>query len=87
MRTMEQAVAEMMADLAKGPLVYRDAGGYVFTDREQPGFTYDITDAQCLDAGSALRWVAHMARKSRVTEGHIEQFALLAAERFGGRFP
>lgn len=84
---MDQAVAEMMADLRQGPLVFRDADWYVFIDRDQPGFTYEITDAQCEDAGSALRWVAHMAQKSWVTERHIEQFALLAAERFGGCYP
>lgn len=87
MQTIQSAVDEMLADLERGPLVYRDASGYVLTDRDQPGFTYDIADFQCEDAGSALRWVAHMAQKSWITTRHLEQFARLAAERFGGRFP
>lgn len=85
--TMEQALAEMLEDLRRGPVVYRDGDAFIFTDRDHPGFIYEITDAQCEDAGSALRWIAHMAVKSWVTPKHLEQFALLAAEQFGGFYP
>ena len=87
MQTIGQAMDEVLADMAAGPLVYRDGDAYIFLDRAHPGFTYDISDGQCSDAASALRWVAHMAQKSWITERHIEQFALLAAERFGGYWP
>lgn len=87
MSTLEQAFRELAVDRALGPLVYCDADAYVFTDRNHPGFTYEIADYQCADAASALRWIAHMAQKTWVTTRHLEQFAHLTAERFGGRLP
>lgn len=74
--------AAFMANLNRPPLVKRDGDGYVFLADGGPGWDYDISDAACLDAGSALRWIEHLAPKSWVTVEHLEQFARLAAEHF-----
>lgn len=81
-----EVLDELMADLAKGPYVYREDGAYVFlADRDRPDQIYDITDYACRDAGDALGWIAHMAEKTWVTNEHIEQFAVLAMQQFGIR--
>lgn len=74
--------AAFMANLDKPPLVKRSGDGYVFLAEGGAGWDYDISDAACLDAGSALRWIEHMAPKAWVTVEHLEQFARLAAEHF-----
>lgn len=66
----------------RDPLVKRSVDGYVFLADGGPGWDYDIADAACLDAGSALRWIEHLAPKEWVTVEHLEQFARLAAEHF-----
>lgn len=81
-QTGADLAAAFMANLNKPPLVKRDGAGYVFLADGGPGWDYDISDAACLDAGSALRWIEHLAPKSWVTVEHLEQFARLAAEHF-----
>jgi len=48
-----------------------------FLDEEM---VYDFTPT---DAGYSLRWVEHLSQKTWVTKQHLEQFARLAADRFG----
>lgn len=73
----EQVIKTMRAS----PLVQLQADGYfVFHDRKNGG-TYDFKPT---DAADCLRWICHMNEKSWVTPDHIEQFALLACDRFGG---
>lgn len=57
-------------------------GGFVFLADGGAGWDYDISYEACADAGSALRWIEHMAQKNWVTVEHLEQFARLAAEHF-----
>lgn len=79
------AVLKKASDIAiNSPpvLVKRESDGYVFLADGGPGWDYDISDAACLDAGSALRWIEHLAPKTWVTVEHLEQFARLAAEHF-----
>jgi hypothetical protein len=56
-------------------LVYLDDDLFVFTDPNWPGFTYDFYVTEAMPAS---HWLEHMARKSWVTEAHLEAFRKLA---------
>lgn len=51
----------------------------VFRDPDNESFRYDFA---LPSAGSALRWISHMAKKTWVTKEHLEQFAALVADEF-----
>jgi len=81
--SIEQATDAALAYMLREPLVWIEEDGYfVFRDEAHDGFRYDFKPD---DATDAMHWVAHMARKSWVTTDHLEQFALLACQQFGGR--
>lgn len=68
--------------LAKKPLVAVAADGAFefYLDGEM------VYDCEPRDAGDALRWVEHMALKTWVTPKHLQQFARLAADKFGAGY-
>lgn len=45
-----------------------------------------VYDFPVFEVGQSLRWIEHIASKEWVTTAHIEQFARLAAQRFGVRY-
>ena len=60
----------------------RIVGGY-FEFLQDGDMVYDFAAS---DPGEALRWVEHIAQKTWVTKKHLEQFARLAADKFGVRY-
>lgn len=84
-RSLADLAAEYMEGLKdKKPLVVTAADGFIFPDGG--GWDYDISFEACRDAGSALRWVQHMAGKEWVTKEHLAEFARVAAEHFGAPY-
>lgn len=70
-----------MVLIAPKTLVRRTASGCFefFLDGDM---VYDIHPTS---AGASLRWIEHLAEKTWITTHHLEQFARLAADSFGGR--
>lgn len=81
-RTIVECADAAMAELLQEPLVKLEGEYFVFRSESHPNFIYDFAP---IDAADCLRWVSHMAPKLWVTTKHLEQFALLATQRFGGR--
>jgi len=81
MRRIAEVCDEVLAEMALPPLVTVEDRLFTFYDRSHPNFTYDFTVA---DAADALTWVRHLAPKQWVTKGHLEAFASLCLQTFGG---
>lgn len=81
MRHIGEVVGEVLAEMALPPLVTLEDGVFTFYDRSIPGFIYDFT---VRDAADALCWFRHMAPKQWVTKDHLQVFASLCLQQFGG---
>lgn len=85
-KTAKEVMDEVLADLQKGPFVYREDGAYIFLPhRDRPHQYYDIGDSVCKSADDVVDWIAHLSEKRWVTTKHIEQFCLLAMTQLGIR--
>lgn len=69
----------LAARFARPEVVRVSADGYFEFIREGVA----VYDLRPRDAGQALRWVEHLARKHWITTEHLCQFARLSAEHFG----
>lgn len=81
-RPSSEIAEDFVSELTRAPLVRCGGDGYFefLLDNEN---AYDFTVG---DPSRALRWIEHMAQKSWVTKEHLEQFARLAADKFGGSY-